>query len=93
MASLLHENWENDEGDADFAPVTEHADRIRASITPNARLTFSLYASSWFEAVHLCHEHLGYGYFQPVEGVLNHHYTDAEKIEQERYLVVRNLGG
>ena len=74
MPDLLHEFWENEDG-GEFGAVKEHNDRLRPTVTPNARLVFSLYASSWHQAMQLYHERLDYGDYRP-EGLPDHFYTD-----------------
>jgi len=89
MPDLLHEYWENADGDGEFGPVREHNDQRRDRIAPGAKLVFSLMAPSWHHAMRLYHERLGYGEYLPTEGVLDHVYTAAEAAEQNAYLQVR----
>jgi len=89
MADLLHEYWENEDG-GEFSPVRKRTDQLRATLTPGARLAFSIRASSWHEAMRLYNERLGYGDYQPAEGVSDHIYSDEEVAEQDAYLLVRN---
>lgn len=89
MADLLHEYWENDDG-GEFGPVQERNDQLRPTLTPGARLVFSLRASSWHRAMQLHYERLGYGDYQPAEGVPDHIYSEEEVVEQDAYLRVRN---
>ena len=89
MADLLHEYWENDTGDGEFCPVKATNDATRQATTPQARLIFAVHAGSWFAAMQLYHDRLGYGRYVPPAGGLNHHYSDAEKAEQDAYLLTR----
>jgi hypothetical protein len=60
MPTLLHEYWENEDG-GQFGPVREITDKQRPKLLPNARFVFSLYASSWFEALQMEYDRLGSG--------------------------------
>ena len=91
MPELLHEYWEN-EGSGEFGPVGERSDQQRPALNPNARLVFSLRASSWFQAMQLYQEHLNCGDYVPPDGVPDHFYTDEEAAKQNAYLKVRNVG-
>lgn len=90
MPDLLHEYWENEDG-SEFCPVREEADRLRPTLMPNAKLVFSLYAPSWFQAMQRRNEQLEYGDYLTPDGMSDHFYTDDDKAEQDRYLEVRNL--
>jgi len=96
MAKILHEYWE-DEGGADvvrggdFGPVSDEMDRLRPILTPNSRKIFDLRAASWFEAMRLHNERLGFGDYVPPEGIEDHFYTDEEAVSQKAYLKVRNV--
>ena len=90
MPALLHEYWANDTG-GQFGPVRMENDQKRPLITPNAHLVFSLWASSWFEAMQSYQERLDYGDYAPADGVENHVYTEAELAEQQAWLAVRPL--
>ena len=59
MPDLLHEYWSNDRG-GQFGPVRAEDDRLRPSITPNARFMFELRAESWHQALR-AYEALAYG--------------------------------
>ena len=91
MPILLHEYWENEDGDGEFSPVRERNDQLRDKLVPGAHLAFGLYASSWFEACQLEYERLGYGDFIPPDDVPDHFYTAEEADEQETYLQRRAL--
>ncbi len=58
---------------------------------PSARHVFSLWASSWHQAMQLYQERLGFGEYRPVGGIPDHFYTDEEAVEQENYLRFRNF--
>ncbi|NML09045.1 hypothetical protein HHL08_02610 [Sphingobium sp. AR-3-1] len=88
MATLLHEYWENDDG-AEFAVVRERNDELRPVLTPNARLVFSVLATSWHEAMQLQYDRLDYGTYDAV-GLENYIYTDDEAVQQQEYLKHRN---
>jgi hypothetical protein len=90
MPELLHEYWENEAG-GEFGPVRMGSDQLRPALTPNARKVFDLRASSWFEAMRLHNERLGYGDHIPPDGIDDQLYTDKEAAEQEAYLLVRNI--
>lgn len=90
MPKLLHEYWENETG-GEFGLVRERSDLLRPTLMPNARLVFSLHASSRNEAMQLRNTRLGYGDYKPAQGFPNHVYTDEEAIEQEAYLRRRNV--
>jgi hypothetical protein len=87
MADLLHEYWESYDG-GEFGLVTEHADRIRPKVFPNARFVFSLRASSRYEAMQLYQDKLGYGEYRSAHP--NQFYTDDERAEQDAYLASRS---
>jgi hypothetical protein len=89
MPDLLHEYWENEDS-GEFGRVGEHNDRLRSTITPNARRVFSLRASSWHQAMRLYNARLGYGEYR-TEGLPDIFYTDEEGIEQAAYLLVREV--
>ncbi len=89
MATLLHEYWENDDG-GQFGVVSEHGDRVRPMITPNARLIFSLRASSWRQAMQMHNDRLDFGDYRS-DGAPNYTYTDEERTEQDAYLQVRSI--
>ncbi|QXQ07990.1 hypothetical protein KX816_08390 [Sphingosinicellaceae bacterium] len=91
MIDLLHEYWANDDGDSEFGPVRERTDQLRPTLTPGARLVFSLQASSWHQAMQLYNERLGYGEYQPTQGVPDHLYSDDEAAEQAAYLRGRSV--
>lgn len=88
MADLLHEYWANEEG-GEFGPVRKRSDDFRPILTPGARCIFSFRASSWHRAMKMHNERLGYGDYQPDEGVADHIYTDEEAAEQNAYLGAR----
>ncbi|MDC7684759.1 hypothetical protein PQU92_15850 [Asticcacaulis sp. BYS171W] len=88
MPDLLHEYWQDD-GSGSFGPVREGSDQFRLRMNPDARLVFSLYASSWNQAMQLRNERLGYGDYQPIEDDEDVVYTEEEKTEQDHYLKVR----
>ncbi len=88
MAELLHEYWEGDDG-AEFSVVRERNDQTRPSLTPNARLVFSVRAASWHEAMQLQYDRLEFGTYDP-SGLENYVYSDEEAAEQEEYLRGRN---
>jgi hypothetical protein len=92
MPQLLHEYWESETGGW-FGPVREENEPKRPLIVPNARLVFSVWASSWHEAKQAEHERLGFGPYAPDEGVENHFYTDQEAAKQAAYLLVRRFSG
>lgn len=90
MPDLLHEYWDDeDQAQGAFGPVSVHADRQRAALNPTARLLFSLRAASFNQAMKASYERLGYGDYVPVEGVHDHFYSEAERVEQDAYLRVR----
>jgi len=89
MAGLLHEYWENDDGD-EFGPVRERNDQIRPTLMPKARFVFSLRASSWHQAMRMYNERLGYGEYQPADQP-DHFYSDEELAEQTAYLRCRTV--
>ncbi|QJU59021.1 hypothetical protein HL653_15730 [Sphingomonas sp. AP4-R1] len=90
MANLLHEYWENQNG-GEFGPVRERADQLRSILTPGARLVFSVHASSWHQAMRMHNDRLGYGEYQPTEGVPDHFYSEEEVAEQDAYLTNRTV--
>lgn len=90
MPALLHEYWENEDGGS-FGPVRERDDQQRPTLMPNASFVFSLFASSWHEAMQYYNERLGYGDYKPAEGVPDHFYTEQEMIEQDAYLRIRDV--
>jgi hypothetical protein len=90
MPALLHEYWASDTC-GQFSPVRMENDQKRPLITPGARLVFSLWASSWFEAIQSYQERLDYGDYKPPEGVSDTIYTDAEMADQQTWLKVRAL--
>jgi hypothetical protein len=90
MVDLLHEYWANEEGGA-FGPVREHNDQLRPMLLPEARLVFSLHASSWHQAMRMHNERLGYGEYMPTEGVSDHFYTEEDAAEQDAYLGNRTI--
>jgi hypothetical protein len=90
MPELLHEYWEGDDH-AEFAPVNQHNDALRRKVNPNARLVFVVRASSWFQALQLQYDKLGYGKHHPPEGIPDVVYSEQEMAEQVAYLRARNL--
>jgi hypothetical protein len=90
MPDLLHEYWEDESG-GDFGPVREDRDRLRLTTMPDASLIFSLYASSWFQAMQQRNQRLGYADYTAPDDLSDYVYTDQEKAEQDRYLNMRNL--
>lgn len=94
MPALLHECWQDEEDDSlEFGPVSQRGDGARASMSPKARLLFSLRASSFHEAMQAYQERLGYGDYVPPEGEPDLLYTEAELAAQEAWLRVRRLAG
>jgi hypothetical protein len=91
MPDLLHEYWANEDGDAQFGPVREDSDRMRPILTPNAKLVFSLHASSWHQAMQLQYDRLGYGDYY-ADGVEDYFYTDEEAAVQAACLSTRDIG-
>jgi hypothetical protein len=85
MPDLLHEYWENEDG-GECGAVRERSDQLRPTLTPGARLVFSLRASSWHQAMQLYHDRLGYGEYRPIPDVPDTFYTDEEAAEQDAYL-------
>ena len=92
MPALLHEYWDNGGDGDEFSPVTERNDQMRASLSPNARRAFTVRATSWFEALQMRNERLGYGVFIPPEGIEDQVYTCEEVAQQDAYLRTRELG-
>lgn len=90
MHALLHEYWENGDG-GQFGPVRERTDEQRPDLLPSARLVFSLYASSWFEARRLEYERLGFGDYTPPDDIPDYVYTEADENEQRAYLKRRDV--
>lgn len=90
MPALLHEYWESEDG-AEFCAVRERNDELRPKLHPDARLSFSLYASSWFEACQLEYERLGFGDYKPPEDIPDYAYTAEDEAEQQAYLKRRDL--
>jgi len=90
MADLLHEYWKNEDG-GEFGPVRGRGDQLRPTLLPDARLVFSLRASSWHQAMRMHNERLGYGEYNPTEGVPDHFYTEEEAAEQNAYLSNRTV--
>ncbi|WP_309611949.1 hypothetical protein [Sphingomonas sp.] len=89
MPDLLHEYWENDDG-GQFGPVRERDDQLRPTLVPDARLVFSLRASSWHQAMQSYNERLGYGDYNPIGDAPDSAYTEQEVAEQDAYLQTRN---
>lgn len=85
MPPLLHEYWENEDG-GQFGPVRELTDKQRPKLLPNARFVFSLYASSWFEALQMEYDRLEFGEYIPPDGLPDEPYTADEEAEQNQYL-------
>lgn len=92
MLLLLHEYWEDEDG-GEFSVVHERMDELRPRLMPNARLVFSLYASSWFEARQLEYDRLEYGRYPIPEGIPDQIYTTEQAAEQDAYLRRRPVGG
>ncbi len=87
MAELLHEYWETEDGGT-FGVVSASDDQFIAA-TPGARFIFDLWASCWEEAMQGRNDRLGYGRYEPIEGVTDHVYTQDEAEVQRRYLAAR----
>ena len=88
MTELLHEYWEDD-GGAQFGPVTQGFDRNLTILMKNPRLVFALRASSWRQALQLHNDRLGYGDVYWDDRGPDGHYTEEELAEQGAYLAVR----
>jgi hypothetical protein len=89
MPDLLHEYWANDDGGS-FGPVRVDRDEQLPILVPNGRLVFSLRARSWYQAMRLHNERLGYGDFVPEPTLPDYLYSDAEAAEQDAYLSYRS---
>ena len=60
---MLHELWDDPDGDASFTfcLAGPMGDDARRDLTANARLTWTVEASSHFEAMTLYYRHQGWG--------------------------------
>lgn len=60
---MLHELWDDprSEGRYTFCLAGPKGDNVRATLSPEARLTWTVEAASHFEAMSLYHEHMGWG--------------------------------
>jgi hypothetical protein len=75
-ARVLHELWEDpDESPYLFVLAGPHGDRARATLTGNAKLTWTVEASSLFEAMILYYEHQGWGVYT----------TDYPELDRQTY--------
>ena len=90
MAELLHEYWEDEDGGW-YSPVSARGDEQRAAIHLTARLVFSLYASSWKQAMQMRNERLDYGEYVPHPDMPDIFYTEDEREIQDAYLAIRLL--
>ena len=62
LALVRHELWEEDDGDEQtLCFAGPMGDGARATLRPGARLTWTVEASSHFEAMTLYYEHMGWG--------------------------------
>lgn len=90
MPKLLHEYWEDEDGGW-FSAVGELSDSSRETTSPGLSHVFSVWASSWHEAMQLYHDRRDFGEYHPAEGVPNNFYTAEEAAEQDAYLRGRKV--
>lgn len=69
--------------------VSEQNDKVRSVTDPSAILMHTFMASSSFEAFRHNNEWFGYELWAPPNGILDHHFTEAEAMEQAEYLSCR----
>jgi len=72
-----------------MSSVSERGDELRRTITPNAILRHQYYASSTFEAFQMNNDWQGWGTWNPADSVPNQQFTEADVLEQQRYLIKR----
>jgi hypothetical protein len=89
MPELLHECWDG-AGTGEFTVVSEGWDRHRSQVSPNLKFAFSLWASSWHEAMQLYYGRLGYGEYKS-HGDEDNVYSEEDARQQRAYLKVRKV--
>ncbi|MBU0824368.1 MAG: hypothetical protein KKA44_06830 [Alphaproteobacteria bacterium] len=93
MAELIFEIWtDDDDGSCEMAPVSAQGDKLRHSVSPNARRVHSFTAKSDFEAYQANYDWHGWGQWKAPEGSAERHFTEADAVEQRCYIAVRPVG-
>lgn len=72
---MLHELWDEGDDGQTFCLAGPHGDGARSMLGPNARLVWTLEASSHLEAMTRYYEHMGWGVYS----------TDFPEIDGETY--------
>lgn len=93
MPELVCEIWRDaDSASFEAGQVSEQHDRSRQTVSPNSELLHTYKARSTFEVFQKSNDWLGWGKWQPPEGIEDHFFTEEEAEEQQRYLLTRNVG-
>lgn len=63
---MLHELWDDPSADGQytFCLSGPRGDAARATLSPGARLSWSVEADSHFQAMTLYYEHMGWGHYE-----------------------------
>lgn len=81
---LAHEVWEDPDGASfEFGLPHPSLDAFRQQHEPNARRLHVIFAPSYNAAMQAYYERQGWGEYQPIEGVKDDVYTDAQRSEQQ----------
>ena len=92
MAELIFEIWQNhDDNSFEMSAVSERGDQVRSTISPRAVRIHIFTAQSENEAAQKNNDYHGWGRYEPIEGLADRRFTDAELEEQRQYLAVRHV--
>ena len=93
MAELIFEIWtDDDDGSCEMAPVSAQGDKLRHSVSSNARCVHSFTAKSDFEAYQANYDWHGWGQWKAPEGLAERHFTEEDVVKQRRYIAARPVG-
>ena len=91
MAQLTFEVWQDDDDHSlALSGVTREGDKLRAAISPRAKLVHSFTAETDFQASQKFYDWNGWGEWKKPD-LDEHRFTDEEAKEQRRYMAEREL--
>jgi len=92
MAKLIFEIWRDDaENEQSMSKVSQQADELRLTITPNATLIHTFVATSDFDAFQKNHDWNGCGVWNPEPHWTEQPFSEEEEATQRAYLDRRDV--
>ena len=81
---LLHELWLEENNEQTFCLAGSMGDSARASLSPNAKLVWTVEAASHFEAMLKYYEHMGWGKYETIQDWDKQPYPDDWLLAQRK---------